>query len=132
MRKRQLRRSANAVDVLKIPAFLGRQTDLLLAAAANPATSSNVTKGRFWRRGMASVGKIHRRRLSDVLVTERGASFGYNTLVSVGAMPIWRHDRRACLRRHPFGAAAWRQRHLVSGDPWVVPWQCPFGVGGGA
>jgi 2-dehydro-3-deoxyphosphooctonate aldolase (KDO 8-P synthase) len=81
---------AQAVDVLQIPAFLCRQTDLLLAAAATGKVV-NVKKGQFlapW--DMANVvAKITGHGNRSVLVTERGASFGYNTLVSdMRALPI--------------------------------------------
>ncbi len=81
---------AQAVDVLQIPAFLCRQTDLLLAAAATGKVI-NVKKGQFlapW--DMANVvAKITGAGNANVLVTERGASFGYNTLVSdMRALPI--------------------------------------------
>jgi 2-dehydro-3-deoxyphosphooctonate aldolase (KDO 8-P synthase) len=81
---------AQAVDVLQIPAFLCRQTDLLLAAAATGKVI-NVKKGQFlapW--DMANVvAKVTGAGNGNVLVTERGASFGYNTLVSdMRALPI--------------------------------------------
>jgi 2-dehydro-3-deoxyphosphooctonate aldolase (KDO 8-P synthase) len=81
---------AEAVDILQIPAFLCRQTDLLLAAAAT-GKIVNVKKGQFlapW--DMANVvAKITGGGNRNVLVTERGASFGYNTLVSdMRALPI--------------------------------------------
>ena len=81
---------AQAVDVLQIPAFLCRQTDLLQAAAATGRVV-NVKKGQFlapW--DMANVvAKITGAGNRQVLVTERGASFGYNTLVSdMRALPI--------------------------------------------
>jgi len=81
---------AQAVDVLQIPAYLCRQTDLLLAAAAT-GKAVNVKKGQFlapW--DMANVvAKITGGGNPNVLVTERGASFGYNTLVSdMRALPI--------------------------------------------
>jgi len=81
---------AQAVDVLQIPAFLCRQTDLLVAAAATGKVI-NVKKGQFlapW--DMANVvAKITGSGNRNVLVTERGASFGYNTLVSdMRALPI--------------------------------------------
>jgi 2-dehydro-3-deoxyphosphooctonate aldolase (KDO 8-P synthase) len=81
---------AQAVDVLQIPAFLCRQTDLLLAAAATGKVV-NVKKGQFlapW--DMTNVvAKITGAGNPKVLVTERGASFGYNTLVSdMRALPI--------------------------------------------
>jgi 2-dehydro-3-deoxyphosphooctonate aldolase (KDO 8-P synthase) len=81
---------AAAVDMLQIPAFLCRQTDLLVAAAAT-GCAINVKKGQFlapW--DMANVvAKITDAGNRNVLVTERGASFGYNTLVSdMRALPI--------------------------------------------
>jgi 2-dehydro-3-deoxyphosphooctonate aldolase (KDO 8-P synthase) len=86
----QCARVAQAVDVLQIPAFLCRQTDLLIAAAQTGRVV-NVKKGQFlapW--DMANVvAKITSAGNSNVLVTERGASFGYNTLVSdMRALPI--------------------------------------------
>jgi 2-dehydro-3-deoxyphosphooctonate aldolase (KDO 8-P synthase) len=81
---------AEAVDILQIPAFLCRQTDLLVAAAATGRVV-NVKKGQFlapW--DMTNVvAKITGAGNANVLVTERGASFGYNTLVSdMRALPI--------------------------------------------
>jgi 2-dehydro-3-deoxyphosphooctonate aldolase (KDO 8-P synthase) len=86
----QCAEAAQAVDVLQIPAFLCRQTDLLIAAAAT-GKAVNVKKGQFlapW--DMANVAaKITGAGNPNVLVTERGASFGYNTLVSdMRALPI--------------------------------------------
>jgi 2-dehydro-3-deoxyphosphooctonate aldolase (KDO 8-P synthase) len=86
----QCAEAAQAVDVLQIPAFLCRQTDLLVAAAAT-GKAVNVKKGQFlapW--DMANVvAKITGGGNANVLVTERGASFGYNTLVSdMRALPI--------------------------------------------
>jgi 2-dehydro-3-deoxyphosphooctonate aldolase (KDO 8-P synthase) len=86
----QCARVAQAVDILQIPAFLCRQTDLLVAAAAT-GKAVNVKKGQFlapW--DMANVvAKITGAGNSSVLVTERGVSFGYNTLVSdMRALPI--------------------------------------------
>jgi len=86
----QCPRVAQVVDVLQIPAFLCRQTDLLLAAAATGRVV-NVKKGQFlapW--DMTNVvAKITAAGNPNVLVTERGASFGYNTLVSdMRALPI--------------------------------------------
>jgi len=74
---------AEALDVLQIPAFLCRQTDLLLAAAAT-GKAVNVKKGQFlapWDMKNV-VDKLTGAGNPNVLVTERGASFGYNTLVS--------------------------------------------------
>ena len=81
---------ANHVDVLQIPAFLCRQTDLLIAAAKTEKII-NVKKGQFlapW--DMANViKKIEESGNKNILITERGASFGYNTLVSdMRALPI--------------------------------------------
>ncbi len=75
--------AAEAVDVLQIPAFLCRQTDLLLAAGAT-GRAVNVKKGQFlapW--DMANVAaKIASTGNENILLCERGASFGYNMLVS--------------------------------------------------
>jgi 2-dehydro-3-deoxyphosphooctonate aldolase (KDO 8-P synthase) len=86
----QCARVAEVTDVLQIPAFLCRQTDLLVAAAATGRVV-NIKKGQFlapW--DMANVvGKVTAAGNPNVLVTERGASFGYNTLVSdMRALPI--------------------------------------------
>ncbi|MCX7309691.1 MAG: 3-deoxy-8-phosphooctulonate synthase, partial [Afipia sp.] len=86
----QCARVAEVVDVLQIPAFLSRQTDLLIAAAQTGKVI-NVKKGQFlapW--DMANVvAKVTGAGNANVLVTERGASFGYNTLVSdMRALPI--------------------------------------------
>jgi 2-dehydro-3-deoxyphosphooctonate aldolase (KDO 8-P synthase) len=86
----QCARVAQVVDVLQIPAFLCRQTDLLVAAAATGRVI-NIKKGQFlapW--DMANVvAKVTAAGNPNVLVTERGASFGYNTLVSdMRALPI--------------------------------------------
>ena len=82
--------AAQAVDVLQIPAFLCRQTDLLLAAGET-GKPINVKKGQFlapW--DMANVAaKIASTGNHSILLCERGASFGYNTLVSdFRALPI--------------------------------------------
>jgi len=81
---------ATAVDVLQIPAFLCRQTDLLIAAAQT-GRAINVKKGQFlapWDMKNV-VAKITAEGNRNVLVTERGVSFGYNTLVSdLRALPI--------------------------------------------
>lgn len=82
--------AGEAVSLLQIPAFLCRQTDLLLAAAAT-GKPVNVKKGQFlapW--DMANVAnKLAAAGASGVILTERGASFGYNTLVSdMRSLPI--------------------------------------------
>ena len=82
--------AANAVDVLQIPAFLCRQTDLLVAAAAT-GKPINVKKGQFlapW--DMWNVAeKIHHAGNDKVMLCERGASFGYNTLITdMRALPV--------------------------------------------
>jgi len=81
---------AKHVDVLQIPAFLCRQTDLLIAAAKT-GKIINVKKGQFlapW--DMANViKKLEESGNKNILITERGASFGYNTLVSdMRSLPI--------------------------------------------
>ncbi|HEX7758290.1 MAG TPA: 3-deoxy-8-phosphooctulonate synthase [Caulobacteraceae bacterium] len=86
----QCARAAQAVDVLQIPAFLSRQTDLIVAAAQT-GKALNIKKGQFlapW--DMKNViAKALEAGNPDVMACERGASFGYNTLVSdMRALPI--------------------------------------------
>ncbi|PZO64967.1 MAG: 3-deoxy-8-phosphooctulonate synthase [Paracoccus denitrificans] len=86
----QAQRAAKVVDIIQIPAFLCRQTDLLLAAGKTGAVV-NVKKGQFlapW--DMANVAdKVTSTGNDRVLLTERGVSFGYNTLVAdMRALPI--------------------------------------------
>lgn len=81
---------AEVVDVLQIPAFLCRQTDLLLAAAATGCVV-NIKKGQFlapWDM-IHVIEKVRNAGNPKVMVTERGASFGYNALVSdMRALPV--------------------------------------------
>jgi 2-dehydro-3-deoxyphosphooctonate aldolase (KDO 8-P synthase) len=83
---------AEVADVLQIPAFLCRQTDLLLAAAATKRTV-NVKKGQFlapWDMRPV-VEKLRAANAADIWLTERGASFGYNNLVvDMRSFPIMR------------------------------------------
>lgn len=75
--------AAEAVDILQIPAFLCRQTDMLVAAGKTGA-AVNVKKGQFlapWEMGNI-VTKIESTGNTNILLTERGTSFGYNTLVA--------------------------------------------------
>jgi 2-dehydro-3-deoxyphosphooctonate aldolase (KDO 8-P synthase) len=86
----QAREAARVVDVIQIPAFLSRQTDLLLAAGETGAVV-NIKKGQFlapW--DMANVAaKVASTGNERILLTERGASFGYNTLVTdMRSLPI--------------------------------------------
>jgi len=81
---------AEAVDVLQIPAFLCRQTDLLVAAAET-GRAVNVKKGQFLAPGDMTnvIAKISGAGNPNALATERGVTFGYNTLVSdMRALPI--------------------------------------------
>lgn len=82
--------AAEAVDILQIPAFLCRQTDMLLAAGRTDA-AINVKKGQFlapWEMGNI-VAKIESTGNRRILLTERGVSFGYNTLVAdMRSLPI--------------------------------------------
>jgi 2-dehydro-3-deoxyphosphooctonate aldolase (KDO 8-P synthase) len=86
----QCARVAQCVDMLQIPAFLSRQTDLLVAAAKT-GKPVNIKKGQFlapWDMKNV-VAKVTGAGNANVLVTERGVSFGYNTLVSdMRALPI--------------------------------------------
>lgn len=85
---------AEVVDVLQIPAFLCRQTDLLIAAAESGAVI-NVKKGQFlapWDMKNV-VAKVTDSGNDKVLITERGTSFGYNTLVTdMRGLPQMAHD----------------------------------------
>ena len=74
--------AGEVLDIIQIPAFLCRQTDLLLAAAAT-GKAVNVKKGQFlapWDM-VHAVGKLREAGCRNILLTERGASFGYNNLV---------------------------------------------------
>ena len=87
---RQARAAAQVVDIIQIPAFLCRQTDLLLAAGETGAVV-NIKKGQFlapW--DMANVAsKVESTGNTRILLTERGVSFGYNTLVAdMRSLPI--------------------------------------------
>jgi len=85
---------ADVVDILQIPAFLCRQTDLLIAAASTGRVV-NVKKGQFlapWDMRNV-VAKLDDSGNSNILLTERGASFGYNTLVAdMRSLPIMARD----------------------------------------
>ena len=88
--KEQCAPVVDVIDILQIPAFLCRQTDLLLAAGETGAVI-NVKKGQFlapW--DMKNVAaKVASTGNENILLTERGASFGYNTLVSdMRSLPI--------------------------------------------
>ena len=78
----EVQRAAEVLDILQVPAFLCRQTDLVMAAAAT-GKPINVKKGQFmapW--DMTNVvAKLHARGNRQVLLTERGTTFGYNNLV---------------------------------------------------
>ncbi|HVP98245.1 MAG TPA: 3-deoxy-8-phosphooctulonate synthase [Roseiarcus sp.] len=93
----QCARLAEVVDALQIPAFLCRQTDLLVAAART-GRAVNVKKGQFlapWDMKNV-VAKLDAAGAADVLVTERGVSFGYNTLVNdMRALPIMARETGA-------------------------------------
>ncbi len=86
----QARAAAAVVDVIQIPAFLCRQTDLLLAAGETGAVV-NIKKGQFLApEGMANVAaKVASTGNDKILLTERGVSFGYNALVAdMRSLPI--------------------------------------------
>ena len=88
----QVEVAAEVLDILQIPAFLSRQTDLLLAAAKT-GKAVNIKKGQFlapWDMKNV-VGKMAAAGNDRVLLTERGASFGYNNLVvDMRSLPIMR------------------------------------------
>jgi hypothetical protein len=106
--------AAQAVDVMQIPAFLCRQTDLLLAAGETGA-AINIKKGQFlapWDMGNVAA-KVASTGNTRILLCDRGTSFGYNTLVSdFRGLPIMAADGLSGgLRCDPFGAAARRDGH---------------------
>lgn len=116
---------ANHVDILQIPAFLCRQTDLLVAAAKTGKVV-NIKKGQFlapW--DMKNVAeKVVNSDNDQVLLTERGASFGYNTLVSdMRALPIMAETGHPVIFdathsvQQPGG-----QGHSSGGDRTMVPY----------
>jgi 2-dehydro-3-deoxyphosphooctonate aldolase (KDO 8-P synthase) len=87
----QIQRAAEVVDILQIPAFLCRQTDLLLAAGETGKVV-NIKKGQFlapW--DMVNVAaKLASTGNDNIMLCERGTSFGYNTLVSdFRSLPTW-------------------------------------------
>lgn len=88
----QIDRAAEVLDILQIPAFLCRQTDLLVAAARS-GTTLNIKKGQFvspWDMKYA-VEKVRAAGGERILLTERGASFGYNNLVvDMRSLPVMR------------------------------------------
>jgi len=128
---------AEAVDVLQIPAFLCRQTDLLVAAAQTGRVV-NVKKGQFlapwtWKNVVA---KLTGAGNPNVLVTERGVSFGYNTLVSdMRALPsLPRSVRRWCSMppiRCSNPAAGHKLRRRARNGPCARPRGCRNRRGGG-
>lgn len=80
--REDVRRAAKVLDVIQIPAFLSRQTDLIIAAART-GKPVNVKKGQFLAPWDVKhiIEKIESTGNRNILITERGASFGYNTLV---------------------------------------------------
>ncbi len=81
--REEIREAAKVLDIIQIPAFLSRQTDLVIAAAQT-GRAVNIKKGQFlapWDMKHV-VNKIEATRNRKILLTERGVSFGYNTLVS--------------------------------------------------
>ncbi|HEY4901007.1 MAG TPA: 3-deoxy-8-phosphooctulonate synthase [Terriglobales bacterium] len=123
-------RVAEAVDVLQIPAFLCRQTDLLIAAA-NSGRAVNIKKGQFvspWDMRHA-VEKVHEAGGERVFLTERGSSFGYNNLVvDMRSLPVMREfapvvfDATHSVQLPSAGAANGREGGQQSGgQPEFIP-----------
>ncbi len=95
----QCARAAEAADVLQIPAFLCRQTDLLVAAATTGRTV-NVKKGQFLSppEMKHAVNKLEEAGAAEIWQTERGTTFGYNNLVvDMRAFPVLAGHRRPVL-----------------------------------
>ena len=107
----QVERVAEVVDVLQIPAFLCRQTDLIVAAVKS-GRAVNIKKGQFLAPQDAGniVDKVREAGGEKLLLTERGASFGYNNLVvDMRSLPIMRELwRTGCFRCDAFAATARR------------------------
>ena len=105
---------AEVADVLQIPAFLCRQTDLILAAAATKK-AVNVKKGQFLAPDDCKqiVDKCHAAGNTNVMLTERGATFGYhNLVVDFRGLPMMRSlGVPVDLRRHALPPAPGRPRH---------------------
>lgn len=133
----QCTEAGKVVDVLQIPAFLCRQTDLLIAAAKT-GKAVNVKKGQFlapW--DMKNVAeKITGEGNDKVLLTERGASFGYNTLVTdMRSFPIMAETgfpvifdaTHSVQQPGGLGAASGGQRHMV---PYLARGAVAVGVAG--
>jgi len=129
--------AAEVLDILQIPAFLCRQTDLLLAAAATSRVV-NVKKGQFL--GPAQVGplvdKLRRSGARGVMLTERGSSFGYGDLVvDMRSIPIMRQqdvpvvfDATHSVQRPGAGAGG----TVSGGDPAQIPTLARAAVAAGA
>ncbi len=101
----QCERAGNVLDCMQIPAFLCRQTDLLTAAAAT-GKCVNIKKGQFmapWDMGNA-VGKVRTAGNENVLLTERGCSFGYNRLIT---------DYRGLIQMRQFAPVCFDATHSV-------------------
>ncbi len=133
----QCKEVASVVDVLQIPAFLCRQTDLLIAAAKTGRVV-NVKKGQFlapW--DMKNVAdKIADAGNTNILLTERGASFGYNTLVTdMRSFPIMAETgypvifdaTHSVQQPGGMGTASGGQRHMV---PYLARAAIAVGVAG--
>ena len=125
---------AEVVDLLQIPAFLARQTDLLEAAAAT-GRPVNVKKGQFmapW--DMANVvNKVAEAGPGGVLLTERGTTFGYGRLVNdFRAIPqMQAHRRPGGLRRDALGPAPSAGAGVSSGEREMVPYLARAAVAAG-
>ncbi|GIT40339.1 MAG: hypothetical protein Ct9H300mP9_1890 [Candidatus Neomarinimicrobiota bacterium] len=103
---------AEAVDILQIPAFLSRQTDLLVAAAKT-GKAVNVKKGQFlspWDMGNV-VRKLSESGCENILLTDRGTQFGYNNLVAdMRAIPLMQQKWLPChIRCYPQRSASGRR-----------------------
>ena len=128
------RRAAEVADVLQIPAFLSRQTDLLVAAARTGRVV-NIKKGQFLAPAdmRHAIDKVTAAGNTRVIVTERGFSFGYNNLVvDMRAFPMLRVARLpGRLRRDAQPAAAGRRRRRDAGQAEFIEPMASAGVAAG-
>ena len=115
--------AAEAVDILQIPAFLCRQTDLLVAAGRT-GRAINVKKGQFvapWDM-KHTVEKVESTGNRRIFLTERGSTFGYNNLVvDMRSLAIMRQTRPGRLRRNPLGADSIGSQRSLRGPTGVHP-----------
>jgi 3-deoxy-8-phosphooctulonate synthase len=125
--------AGEVVDILQIPAFLCRQTDLIEAAAAT-GQIVNLKKGQFLSPAEMGqvVEKARRAGAEKILLTERGTTFGYNNLVAdMRSIPMMKRSVSGDFRRDAFGAIARRRRRQIGRPARICAGAGARGAGGG-